>query len=456
MKNRLLLFIFISTTLLSFSQSRIKHDKLDSLQFYSSERSVYEFSMHSKLQGFFWDSIFYDSKPSIEVKIVNDSKDTLINYYQCRDSRIYWMEKRGKYGDTLLPGQSISVKSMWPDREPTGTFDSPIRLKYKIGDSIYINRIEVWGSVYPMSDKIISKSIAISQQITFEKNNLEPDRSMELEILDKNEKPVIDAQLSVNGFTAVYNTEKGKYELRYRDERTYHLKISRPDYLPVNCEGLLSFPSRLYLLKEGEFYRFESGLKYPVIDYSKFLYVTRKAGRTPKADSIIAINFERMLDSLQLVVHFPMDSFIKRKEPPFHQAPGEHLKRSYIITKKNGDFQMNGKRCTELESLQNSPDIVEYAGPLVSNRADFSDATFYTGQIGIHLKWGENWEEIKPELESLGFANVQPSISDRVSFYLNIHGLLLKDVNTLLEAIHALKGVEGVGALSVWFFTFHD
>lgn len=171
MKNCLLLFLFFFTTLLTFAQSRKTRYEVDSLQFYSSEKSVYEFSMHSKLQGFFWDSIFYDSKPSIEVKIVNDSKDTLINYYQCHDSRIYWMEKRGKYGDTLLPGQSISVKSMWPDHEPRGTFFSGIRLKYKIGDSIYTNTIKVWGSVYPSSDKIISKSIAISQQITFEKNN---------------------------------------------------------------------------------------------------------------------------------------------------------------------------------------------------------------------------------------------------------------------------------------------
>ena len=109
---------------------------------------------------------------------------------------------------------------------------------------------------------LIFPMAVFSQQITVENNNLKPNRSMELEILDKNEQPVIDAQLSVNGFTAVYNTERGKYDLRYKDERTYHLKISHPDYLPVNCEGLRSFPSRLYLLKEGEYYHFESGLKY--------------------------------------------------------------------------------------------------------------------------------------------------------------------------------------------------
>lgn len=67
-----------------------------------------------------------------------------------------------------------------------------------------------------------------SQQITIENNNLEPNRSMELEILDKNEQPVIDAQLSIDGFMAVYNPELGKYEVRYKDERSYHLIISHP------------------------------------------------------------------------------------------------------------------------------------------------------------------------------------------------------------------------------------
>lgn len=168
MKNCLILFFFISVITLTFGQSRQGLHKVDSLQFYNSNKSKYEFSMIKNLQGFFWDSICYQSKPYVEVNIVNDSKDTLINYYQARDSRILWYEKKGKYNDTLLPGQSITLKSLWPDREPTGTFYSPIRLKYKIGDSIYTNTIEVWGSVYPSSDKIISTSIAISEQSTFE------------------------------------------------------------------------------------------------------------------------------------------------------------------------------------------------------------------------------------------------------------------------------------------------
>lgn len=282
----------------------------------------------------------------------------------------------------------------------------------------------------------------------------EPDRSMELEVLDYAENPVNDAELSVNGFAAVYNAEMGKYVLRYKDERNYHLKISHPDYLPVNCEGLLSFPSRLYVLKEGEPYRFESGLHYPVIDYSNLLYVTLRAGNTPKADSIIALEFEQLLRSLELEVHLAMSSFIGRKEPPFHHAPGEHLKRSFIVSKKSGAFQLESNRCLELETLRKTADLVEYAGPLISNRQDFSDATLYTGQIGVHLKWGEDWEKFKPELESLGFDNIQPAISGgRVSFYFKMQGLLLKEINVLMEAIYSLEGLESVGAFGIAFIT---
>ena len=168
MKKIILLFLFISVISLTFGQSRQGLHKVDSLQIYNSNKSIYEFSMIKNLQGFFWDSICYQSKPYVEVNIVNDSKHTLINYYLARDSRILWLEKKGKYNDTLLPGQSITLKSLWPDSEPKGTFYSPIRLKYKIGDSIYTNTIEVWGSVYPSTDKIISTSIAISEQSTFE------------------------------------------------------------------------------------------------------------------------------------------------------------------------------------------------------------------------------------------------------------------------------------------------
>ncbi len=102
MKNCLLLFLFISFISFAFGQSRQGLYKVDSLQFYNSNKSQYEFSMIKKSQGFFLDSICYQSKPYIEVNIVNDSKDALINYYQARDSRILWYEKKGKYNDTLF------------------------------------------------------------------------------------------------------------------------------------------------------------------------------------------------------------------------------------------------------------------------------------------------------------------------------------------------------------------
>ncbi|NVK64989.1 MAG: hypothetical protein HWE22_10400 [Flavobacteriales bacterium] len=286
----------------------------------------------------------------------------------------------------------------------------------------------------------------------------EPNKSNSFQLLNGNNEPVTDAEFSINGSGGAYSEKSKKYELKYRSKSTrlYDIVISHPDYLTISAENIRVLPDKIYLLKKDEPYYFLEGLNYPVNDNADFLYLTRMGDNNPETDSSLQARFERLLENLGLEVHFLMSDFLRKSSEPFHRAPGEHLKRSYIVKKKQGEYEMKGARCIELEKLRAEVDLVEYAGPLISNEESFSDATTFPGTLTISMRKDEvDQEKMRQFFEGMGLTNYGAGTTGGyLNFYFDMPGYLLNGVNDLTELIYNLNGVEYSGAhqLSFTFF----
>ena len=280
-----------------------------------------------------------------------------------------------------------------------------------------------------------------------------PDRFFEFEIVNSNDELITEATITINGYEAVYQPGKKKYEIKYKDARLYHIIIKHTEYENIDIDNQTTFSNKFYLLKTGQPYFFRNGLLYPVRDNSDLLYVTRNSRKTPEEDSLIQGDFFKLLEELNMEVVFAMDSFLNVHDKPLHISPSDHLRTSYIIRKKNGNLQMKGNHCVELENLREADSLVKIAGPLISNREDFSDASTCTGEISI-LKNGTDLEEFLVKLKELGLKTFKHSVSaGTMNIYCNMPSLLLTSVNELMQSIYELEDVQ-IASANGLSFTF--
>lgn len=152
MKQLIVIVIFFNA-FIGESQSHVNDPESSLIQSYDTSQISYVFQFGVKSQGLIWKNIRYDKRPYLEIHVVNNFNNTIINNYRERDSRIYWLRKNGNY-TRIPPGEEMIIRSAWTDAEPKGTFSSPIRLNYQIGDSTFTNEIKIWGSLFPNDQRL--------------------------------------------------------------------------------------------------------------------------------------------------------------------------------------------------------------------------------------------------------------------------------------------------------------
>lgn len=155
--------------------------KTDSIQMFTLNKKDYDFSFTNISQGLCFDNIMYENPPKFNVRIFNDTQDTIVNFYRERDAHIYWLRDGGKF-DSIYPGQAMTLKGLAPGGKFIGSVNSStIYLKFQLKDSIYNNKIRVCGTIYPADSKFKIKEIdpidtgafVLNENLKFKLNNLE-------------------------------------------------------------------------------------------------------------------------------------------------------------------------------------------------------------------------------------------------------------------------------------------
>ncbi len=132
------------------AQSEVCSCQADSVQLFSFDQKDYHFSFTQLSQGLCFDDIMYETLPEFQVRIFNNTLDTIVNDYRERDAHIYWLRAGGRF-DTLYPGQAMTLRGLSPGGQFIGSMNgSTIYLKFRINDRVFTNKIRICGSMYPM------------------------------------------------------------------------------------------------------------------------------------------------------------------------------------------------------------------------------------------------------------------------------------------------------------------
>jgi hypothetical protein len=281
--NRILQIAISLISLCGYSQYGIDRYEVDSLQFYSKDIVTYDFYLDKPLQGFYFDSIYYLDRPNIIVRIINNTSDTVLNRYKERSSRIHWLRKDARYNDPLAPGEQLILLGKWPDIQPKGSFNSPINLSYVQGDSLYHNRINVWGSVFPQKESISQRPIKVNWKeynMSFATNSQRPHG------IERFKGNVHD-----------YNQEKSHYEFKIAHNNLHH------SVGPIGVNDIFSWGILTPQHYEKEYlFNFKNDSDYPlyILDisaYSKNFNVKHVGKNILLPDSITSISFKPTFNS---------------------------------------------------------------------------------------------------------------------------------------------------------------
>jgi hypothetical protein len=153
MKIFIQILFFISIAFLSYGQYDKDRYKVDSLQIFLEDKLTYEFNLHGPSQGLFFDRYVYSQLPYIQLKINNNSKDTITKRFREKDAHLMWIRVGGSCGrcDTMAPNDYFILQSGWAGwgYRPVGSFHTSIQIQTQIGDSVANSTIHTWGEVYP-------------------------------------------------------------------------------------------------------------------------------------------------------------------------------------------------------------------------------------------------------------------------------------------------------------------
>lgn len=281
--NRILQIAISLISLCGYAQYGIDRYEVDSLQFYSKDIVTYDFYLDKPLQGFYFDSIYYLDRPNIIVRIINNTSDTVLNRYKERSSRIHWLRKNARYNDPLAPGEQLILLGKWPDIQPKGPFNSPINLSYVLGDSLYHNRINVWGSVFPQKESISQRPIKVNWKeynMSFATNSQRP-----------------HGVKRFKGNVHDYNQQKSHYEFKIVHNKLHH-SVS-----PIGVNDIFSWGILTPQHYEKEYvFNFKNDSDYPlyILDisaYSKNFIVEHVGKNILLPDSITSVRFEPTFNS---------------------------------------------------------------------------------------------------------------------------------------------------------------
>lgn len=153
MKIFILFLFFFLRNILVYGQYGKDRFEVDTIQLFSADKLTYEFNLFGPSQGLFFDQYTYSQLPSIKLKIINNSQDTIIKEYREKDAHLMWIRVGGSCGrcDTLAPNDYFVLKSGWAawGYRPIGPFTTPINIKTKRKDSYATCVIRTWGEIYP-------------------------------------------------------------------------------------------------------------------------------------------------------------------------------------------------------------------------------------------------------------------------------------------------------------------
>lgn len=177
-----IVFLF-SIALSGHGQYERDHYKVDSLQIFSGDKLTYEFNLQGPSQGLFFNRYVYSQLPGIELKIYNNTRDTISASYREKDAHLMWIRVGGSRGkcDTMAPNDYFILKSGWASwgYHPVGGFRTSIEIQTQIGDSISNCVIRTWGELYP-EDYTFNKD-KLEQNVP---DNIDTIRSKEIHVYD--------------------------------------------------------------------------------------------------------------------------------------------------------------------------------------------------------------------------------------------------------------------------------
>ncbi|MFM1998504.1 MAG: hypothetical protein RL204_451 [Bacteroidota bacterium] len=153
MKILVQIVFLLSIAFSGYGQYERDHYKVDSLQIFSGDKLTYEFNLQGPSQGLFFNQYVYSQLPGIELKIYNNTGDTITTSYREKDAHLMWIRVGGSCGrcDTMAPNDYFILKSGWASwgYHPVGGFRTSIEIQTQIGDSISNCVIRTWGELYP-------------------------------------------------------------------------------------------------------------------------------------------------------------------------------------------------------------------------------------------------------------------------------------------------------------------
>jgi hypothetical protein len=252
------------------------------------------------------------------------------------------------------------------------------------------------------------------------------------EVLDANFEPILDAKIAINGRTARYLADEGKYYLNYTQAYTYDLRISHDKYVEVNAYHLMNLPSEFFLLTSDDKFVFSDGLKYPVTAESDELLMLAH-DRIDKETK----EFAQLLDFLRehkLRFNSDRDNMLDM----YVKKGNRHLLYAQMIKKESGEpFFISEEDSSLLNSLREQTDMIRYVGQPYCFGSPCHHLSLDTGRFIVVLKEGFDEEKFKSFLHDLGVLEHQAIVSTGVSMYeCKSSGLSIEESNRLLESIY--------------------
>ncbi len=260
-------------------------------------------------------------------------------------------------------------------------------------------------------------------------------------IHNRQHEPIEDAECILNGENIPYRPGYG-YCIDDLAPPPYHLVIRHTDYLDAVYDKAYGLSARLYLLRDGEDYYYQQGVRVPVMrrrDALLVVLLSVNASGERMAPAAARRRLEDVLAANRLKILVSYGDVRKALTSPGDPMIGISSEYSYLVGRTDG--KPFGEDAAELGALRAAP-AVEAAGPVLIVHENDVMPRGYGNSIQVLFAAESGEQEGLEHLNNAGYTDNRPSYTDGLHFYrVQLPAETGMSMNMHVEHIAALDGV---------------
>jgi len=260
-------------------------------------------------------------------------------------------------------------------------------------------------------------------------------------IHNRQHESIEDAEVLLNGENILFRQGYG-YCIENIPPPPYHLLIRHAGYLDAVYDNISGLYGRLYLMRDGEDYYYQQGLKIPVLRRRDALLVVLssvdKSGERIGAAAARS-NLEKFLAANRMKILISYGDVLKTLKSPGDRMTGTSTEYSYLVSRTDG--KLFDDDVAELQILRSDP-TVEAAGPALITYENDVMPRAYGCTIQVRFATDVDEHDALERLKKAGYSDSRPFYSDNLRLYrVQLPAETGMSMNMHVEHIAAIDGV---------------